>query len=94
MNFWGCHPHGFCFEPNQKLLPAPPNFEKDIALAFLKAALLQIPHWVHFTFKVQNPMYMFTSIKEISDWMGFHYQSETLIMHVIDLEVKILQNPH
>jgi hypothetical protein len=44
MNFWGCHPHGFCFEPNQKLLPSPPNFEKDIALAFLKAALLQIPH--------------------------------------------------
>jgi hypothetical protein len=40
------------FEPDWKVLPAPPNFEKNIALAFLKATLLQIPHWVHFTFKV------------------------------------------
>ena len=40
------------FEPDQKLLPALPNFEKNIALAFLKAAWLQIPYWVHFTYKV------------------------------------------
>ena len=26
------------FEPDRKLLPAPPNFKKNIALAFLKAA--------------------------------------------------------
>ena len=40
------------FEPDQKLLPVPLNFEKIIALAFLKAAWLQILYWVHFTFKV------------------------------------------
>jgi len=27
-----------CFYPNQKLLPVSPGFEKQIALAFLKAA--------------------------------------------------------
>ena len=57
MNYGGCHilagaASREIFEPNRKLLPAPPNFEKNIALAFLKAAWLQIPYWVHFTFKV------------------------------------------
>ena len=49
------------FEPDQKLLHAPPNFEESIALAFLKATCSQIPYWVHFTFKIQNPIYMCTS---------------------------------
>ena len=40
------------YELTQKLLSAPPDFEKNIALAFLKAAWLQIPYWVYFTFKV------------------------------------------
>ena len=40
------------YEPNQKLMHAPPNFEKNIIFAFLKASWLQIPYWVHFTFKV------------------------------------------
>jgi hypothetical protein len=42
MNLRGCHilaraalPENF--EPDRELLPAPPNFEKNIALAFLKA---------------------------------------------------------
>ena len=48
---WG-QPSRENFEPDQKLLPAPPNFKKNFALAFLKAAWLQIPYWVHFTFKV------------------------------------------
>ena len=51
------------FGPNQKPLSTPPNFEETIALAFLKATYPQIPHWVHFTFKVQNPIYIFTSIE-------------------------------
>jgi hypothetical protein len=46
------------FKPAQKKLPAPPENEKNIALAFLKATWLQIPYWVHFTFKVSNPIYM------------------------------------
>jgi hypothetical protein len=46
------------------LLPeCPPDFEKTIALAFLKATYPQIPYQVHFTFKVPNPIYMFTSIE-------------------------------
>ena len=36
---------------------------KNIALIFLKAAWLQFSYWVHFTFKIQNPIYMFTFIK-------------------------------
>ena len=41
-NFGGCQiragqPSRDIFEPNRKLLAAPPNFEKSIALAFLKA---------------------------------------------------------
>ena len=40
------------FEPDQKMLPIPPNFEKNIALAFLMATWLQVPCWVHFTFKI------------------------------------------
>ena len=49
------------FESDRKLLSDPPDFEKNIALAFLKATWLQIPYWVHFTFKVSNPIYMCTS---------------------------------
>ena len=26
-------------------------------------------------------IYMFTSIEEINDWLGFHYQSETINWH-------------
>ena len=51
------------FEPDRKLLPAPPNFEKNTALAYLKATWLQISYWGHFTFKVQNPIYMFTYVE-------------------------------
>ena len=39
------------FDPTE-MLPAMSNFENNIALAFLKAAWLQIPHWVHFTLTV------------------------------------------
>ena len=46
-----------------KIVANPPNFEKTIALAFLKFFYPQIPYWVHFTFKVQNPIYIFTSIQ-------------------------------
>ena len=49
------------FEPDQELLPAPLNFEKNIAFAFLKAAWIHIPYWVHFTLKVKNPIYVCTS---------------------------------
>jgi len=42
------------FEYAQKLLFVLPDFEKNIALAFLKVAWQQIPYGVHFTFKVQN----------------------------------------
>ena len=44
-----------------KTVARPAQLPKKIALAFLKAAWLQIPYWVHFTFKVQNPIYMCTS---------------------------------
>ena len=42
-NFWGDKsglgkPSNLLFEPGQIMLPIPPNFEKNIALAFLKAA--------------------------------------------------------
>ena len=33
----------------------PSDFEKTIALAFLKVTYPQIPYWVHFTFKIHNP---------------------------------------
>jgi hypothetical protein len=46
------------FKPARKQLSAPPENEKNIALAFLKAARLQIPYWAHFTFNVSNPIYM------------------------------------
>ena len=46
------------FESDQKLLPVPPKFEKNIAHAVSKAAWVQVPYWVHFTFKVSNPIYM------------------------------------
>ena len=39
------------FKSARKQLPAPPENEKNIALAFLKGAWLQIPYGVHFTFK-------------------------------------------
>ena len=42
------------FEPDRKLLAPLRNSEKNIALAFFKAAWLQISYWVHFTFKVWN----------------------------------------
>ena len=48
---------------DRKLLPARPILKKLIALAFFKAIYQQIPYWVHFTFKVENPIYMFTSIE-------------------------------
>ena len=44
--------------PNRKLLPATSQLRKKIPLAFLKATNSQIPHWVHFTFKVKNPIYI------------------------------------
>ena len=47
---------------DQKLLSAPPNFEKIIALAFFKATSALIPYWVFFTFKVQNPIYILWSL--------------------------------
>ena len=37
--------------------------KKPIVLAFLKATSPQIPYWVHFISKVQNPKYMITSIE-------------------------------
>jgi hypothetical protein len=37
------------FEADWKLLPAPPNFEKNIARAFLKAVWLQIPYWIPYS---------------------------------------------
>jgi hypothetical protein len=40
------------FGPNRKLLSALANFGENIALAFLKAAWLQVLYWVHLTFKV------------------------------------------
>jgi hypothetical protein len=51
--------------PDWKLLPTHPTSKKTIALAFMKATYSQIPYWVHFTFKVQNPIYiyMFTAIE-------------------------------
>jgi hypothetical protein len=56
-------PRNFCpcpdfFKPARKQMPVPPENQKKIALAFLKAAWLQIPYWVHFTFKVSNPIYI------------------------------------
>ena len=84
--YLGCHarPHGahnsrqcFFFWTQPKTVARPPNFEKTIVLAFLNAAYPQISCWVHFTFKVPNPIYMFTSIEQISNWVGFYFQSET-----------------
>jgi hypothetical protein len=54
-----------------------PDFKKIIVLAFLNVIYQQIPYWVHFTFKVPNPIYMFTFIEQRSNWLGFHFQSET-----------------
>ena len=55
--FWKIQ--NFWTEPKSNARPP----EKTIALAFLEATYPQIPHWVHFTFKVQNPMYIFTFIE-------------------------------
>jgi hypothetical protein len=57
----GSPPANIYLNPTEKLLPALSNFEKKLALAFLKATWLQISYWVHFTFKVSNPIYMCTS---------------------------------
>ena len=48
-------PENFC--------PPCPIFKKIIIFAFLKVTSPQIPYWVRFISKVQNPMYMFTSIE-------------------------------
>ena len=50
------------FWPDQKTGARPAQLQKkNITLAFLKAAWLQIPHWVPFTVKSKNPIYMCTS---------------------------------
>ena len=64
--------------PKRKLLPALSDFKKTIALAFLKTTSPQISNWVCFTFKGQNPIYMFTFIEYISNWLGFYFWSETI----------------
>ena len=40
-----------------------PTLKKKIALAFLKAASPYNPNCVHFIFKVQNPIHLFTFIE-------------------------------
>ena len=49
------------FDPTENYYLTRPTSKKNIALAFLKAAWLQVPYWVHFTFKVWNLIYMCTS---------------------------------
>jgi hypothetical protein len=49
---------GTFLTPTENCCPPHPTSKNTIALAFLKAAWLQIPYWVHFTLKVQNPMYV------------------------------------
>ena len=44
--------HSGFSETDWKMLPAPPDFVKNIVLAILKAACPQIPYKVHFIFKV------------------------------------------
>ena len=66
------------YGPIRKLLPILADFGKIIFLAFLKVTYLQIPYWVHFISKVQIPICMFISIEYISNWLGFHFWSETI----------------
>jgi hypothetical protein len=54
-----CPRPGF-FQTRPKTAACPARKQKNFALAFLKAAWLQIPYWVHFIFKVSNPKYMCT----------------------------------
>ena len=83
-------------EPTENVCMPRSISKKTIALAILKAAYPQIPCWVHFIFKVQNPIhiYMFTSIEYISNALGFHYIEVRLsIEHVHNLEVKTITRP-
>ena len=65
-------------EPDRKLLPVPSEIGKNIVLAFLKAAWLQIPYWVHFIFKgLKSNIYVhFHVVNETL--IGFHFGSETI----------------
>jgi hypothetical protein len=83
------------FEPDRELLPAPPNCERNIVLAFLKAAWLQIPCWVHFTFMVSNPIYIYICALPLSkkaiEWELIP-EVKPSIKNVNNLEVTKLQN--
>ena len=79
--------------PARKLLPAGPISKKFIALAFFKATYPYISYWVHFTLKVQNPIYIRSL--PLSKWAidsGFIVKVKWPIKHVINLEVKDIKN--
>ena len=46
------------------------------------------PYWVHFILKVPNPIYMFTCIEWMSNWLGFIVKVKLPIKHVINLKIK------
>ena len=52
------------------------DFEKIIALVIVKATYPKIPYWVHFTFKVQNPIYEVPLNSKEAIWLGFDSGSE------------------
>ena len=58
------------FWTQPKIVARPAQLQKNIALAFWNAAWLQIPYWVHFTFEVQNHIYICSLPlrKQMIDW--------------------------
>jgi hypothetical protein len=50
-----------------------PTLKNKIILALLKVVCPCDPYLVHFIFKVQDPIYMLTSIEYISKSSGFHF---------------------
>ena len=57
-----CLSNFFFFGPDGKLLPACPTSKNLLPLHSWRS-LIYKSYWVHFTFKVQNPIYIFTSIE-------------------------------
>ena len=88
-------PRNFCprpefFQTRPKTDARPARKQKNFALAFLKAAWLQIPYWVHFTFKVSNPIYIYVHFHLVNKPLsGISFRKvKPSTKNVINLEVK------
>ena len=68
----------FSFHPTKKTMPALPNLKKKTCPCILTCRLSTKLCWVYLTFKVQNPIHMFTTTYQVNNWLRFHFQRETV----------------